>query len=174
MLRIRLFAIVFVAAVYTTAARAQTFAGLGAGLSVPTGELGRIDKPGFQLLGVWQSITPLKSTGFRIDASFISMQRKATIREISERIASVSAGPVLRFPRIAVSYAYVTATAGAYNYSTSPAPIGSSSSTDLGISLGGGLRFPLGKRKAFAEARYHKIMSSGGPRFVPLTFGIAF
>src|SRR3954464_7714768 len=104
---------------------AQTFAGLGAGLTIPTGEVGRIDKPGYQLFGIWQSITPLKSTGFRIDGSFSAMKRKATIQEISERIVDLTVGPVIRFPRIAVRYGYVIATAGAYNHSLSPSPVGS-------------------------------------------------
>src|SRR3954467_5474229 len=112
--------VVFTALLSANALAAQTFTGLGAGFTIPAGELGRIDTPGYQLFGVWQSITPLKSTGFRVDASFSSMQRKATIREISERITSVTAGPVIRFPRIAVTYGYAIATAGGYNHFTSP------------------------------------------------------
>lgn len=138
------------------------------------GELGRVDNAGYGIVGVWQSIPPLATVGIRLDGSLSALSRKATIQHITERIANVSAGTVIRFPRVSVAYGYAIATGGVYNQSTSPAPVGSTSSTDLGISLGAGWRFSVGRRKAFAEARYHKIMSSGGPRYVPVNFGLAF
>jgi hypothetical protein len=157
----------------TKSAAAQKLAGVAAGMSIPLGELGRIDNAGYGVSGVWQSIPPLTSAGIRVDASYSAMTRKATVQDITERIASVSVGTVIRYPRISVSYGYAIATIGGFNQSTSPAPVGSTSSTDLGIALGAGYRFAIGKRKAFVEARHIKIMSSGGPRFIPLTFGVA-
>ena len=153
---------------------AQTSAGIGVGGIVPIGELGRIDNVGYHVTAAWQSIPPLRSAGFRVDASYSAMSRKATIQDITERIFSLTAGPVVRFPRIGVSYGYAMGTAGAYRQSTSPQPIGATASTDLGISVGTGWRFAVGQRPSYVEARYHRIMSSGGPRFVPVTFGLLF
>lgn len=159
-------------ALFASSLGAQTTTGIGAGVVVPVGELGRIDAVGYHVAGHWQSIPPLRSLGFRVDASFSAMGRKQTIQDISERILSVTAGPVVRFPRIGVSYGYATATAGAYNQSTSPQPTGAAASTSLGLGAGLGWRFSIGKRSAFTEARYHQI--SGGPRFVPVSFGLLF
>jgi hypothetical protein len=155
-------------------AAAQKFAGVSAGVVVPTGDLGRIDNVGYDISGVWQSIPPLRRAGFRLDASYMALTRKATIRDITQSIANLSVGTVVRFPRISVAYGYAIAAAGIYNQSVRPAPVGSTSSTDLGLSLGAGWRFAIGGRKAFAEVRYHKIVSSRGPRFVPVNFGLAF
>lgn len=155
-------------------AHAQKFGGIAVGAVVPAGDLSRIDNVGYDVTGVWQSIPPLAKAGFRVDASYIALTRKATIQHVAQRFANVSAGTVIRFPRISVNYGYAIAAAGIYNQSISPAPIGSTSSTDLGVSLGAGWRFSVGHRQAFTEVRYHKIMSSSGPRFVPLNFGLAF
>ena len=155
------------------AATAQKFMGLGAAVVIPTGDFGRIDNTGYGVTATWQSIPPLASAGFRVDASYAALSRKATIQDITERIASVSAGTVIRFPRISVSYGYAIAAAGVYNHFTSPRPIGSTSATDLGVSIGAGWRFDLAGRKVFTEVRYNRI-SGGGPRFVPVTFGLAF
>ena len=159
-------------ALFAASLGAQTTTGIGTGVVVPIGELGRIDAVGYHVTGQWQSIPPLRSLGFRVDASFSAMGRKQTIQDISERILGVTAGPVVRFPRIAVSYGYATATAGAYNQSTSPQPTGAATSTSLGIGAGLGWRFSIGKRSVFTEARYHRI--SGGPRFVPVSLGLLF
>jgi hypothetical protein len=158
--------------VFTQPLSAQHFGGVAAGVAVPAGALGRIDNVGYNALGVWQSIPPLTSAGIRVDASYSAMTRAGTIQDITERIAGLSVGTVIRFPRVSVSYGYAIATAGAYNQSTSPMPIGATSATDLGYGLGAGWRFSLGGRKAFAEARFNKI--SSGTRFVPVTFGLAF
>jgi hypothetical protein len=166
--------IAFMALALSKPLAAQKFAGVAAGVVVPLGELGRIDNAGYNITGVWQSIPPLTSAGFRIDASYSAMKREATIQSITERIAGLSVGTVIRFPRISVSYGYAIATVGAYNQSTDPTPVGSASSTDLGVGLGAGYRFTLGGRKAFIEARHTRIMSGGRPGFVPVTFGLAF
>jgi hypothetical protein len=151
---------------------AQKFGGISAGLTLPMGELARIDNAGYAIVGVWQAIPPLATTGFRVDASYSAMTRKATIQGVTEQIANLSAGAVMRFPRISVSYGYAIGTVGSYAQWTSPRPIGSTSSPDLGFSLGAGYRFNVGRRKAFTEARYHKV--SSGLRFMPITFGLAF
>jgi hypothetical protein len=172
--RSRLVAFTLLALFASRQAAAQKFGGIGAGLVVPAGQMGRIDNVGYGIVGVWQSILPLRSAGIRLDAAFSAMSRKATVQDITERITDLSAGAVIRFPRVSVAYGYAIAAAGVYNHSTSPAPVGSTSSTDLGVSFGAGWRFSVGGRKAFAEARYHKIMSSGGPRFLPVNLGLAF
>lgn len=168
---------VFLAVLFLSSQRhlvAQTSLGVAAGATIPAGSEARIDNTGYHLLGTLQTMPPFQSIGLRFDASYAAMTRKATIQDITERLFSLSVGPVLRYPRIGGSFKYVVAMAGAYTQTTSPRPIGSTPSTDLGVSLGGGLRFAVKSRVAFVEARYHRIMSDGGPRFVPVTFGLLF
>src|SRR5690242_15285857 len=110
---------------------AQHFGGIGVGATVPTGDLGRIDNVGYNILGMWQSIPPLSRAGFRADASYGALTRKATVQHVTERLTNFSVGTVLRFPRISVDYGYAIAMAGIYNQSTSPEPVGASSLTDL-------------------------------------------
>jgi hypothetical protein len=123
---------------------------------------------------VFQSIQPLTTFGLRGDVSFNSLKRKATIQDVTERIFSVTAGPMLHPAGLATSYPYAVGEFGVYNVSTSPAPIGSRSATDLGVNVGAGYRFAIGGRIAFAEVRYHRILTEGGARYVPLTFGLLF
>ena len=155
-------------------ALAQANVGLATGLTVPVSGLGRIDNIGYHLSGVLQSTPPLAAFGFRGDVSFNSLQRKATIQDVTERIISVTAGPMLHPTGFATSYPYAIGAFGMYNVSTSPAPVGSRSATDLGVNFGAGYRFTIGTRRAFAEIRYHRVLAEGGPRYVPLTFGFLF
>jgi hypothetical protein len=154
-------------------ARSQARLGAGAGLTIPVGELGRIDQVGYQLNASLQSTPQLATVGFRADAMYAAMGRKETIQDITERIVGVSLGAMIRARSTASSYPYAVGALGLYNQSTSPRPIGGTSSTDLGFNAGLGARFTLGNRTAFAEARYHH-MTSGGARFVPVTLGFLF
>ena len=165
-----LFAVLFLA----PPVLAQTNVGIATGLTVPVSELGRIDNIGYNVNGVLQSIAPLAAFGLRGDVSFNSLGRKATIQDITERIISVTAGPMLHPTGFATSYPYAIGAFGMYNVSTSPAPAGSRSATDLGVNFGAGYRFAIGPRRAFAEVRYHRVLAEGGPRYVPLTFGLLF
>jgi len=47
----------------------------------------------------------------------------------------------------------------------------SSSTNDLGVNLGGGMRFKMGGRVAFLEARY---ISAGDVKSLPIGFGVEF
>jgi len=48
----------------------------------------------------------------------------------------------------------------------------------VGVNLGGGLRFPLGRFNTFFEARYHVVLADqedvANPQFIPIAFGIVF
>jgi hypothetical protein len=49
------------------------------------------------------------------------------------------------------------------------------SSTDAGINVGAGFRFPLTGFSTFVEARYHHVFTDGDSRgFIPITFGVKF
>jgi hypothetical protein len=86
--------------------RAQTNLGLATGLTMPVSELGRIDNVGFHVSAVVQSSQPLTTFGLRGDLSFNSFARKATIRDVTERIFSITAGPILHPAGLATSYPY--------------------------------------------------------------------
>jgi hypothetical protein len=158
----------------TATAKGQARLGASAGGTFPVGELGRVDQVGYHVGISLQSMPQLAQFGFRGDAVFSAMRRKATIQDITERIVAVTLGPMIRVRRAATTFPYLVGGIGLYNQSTSPRPVGSTSSTDIGFNLGLGARLALGGRLAYAEARYHHVTSPGGPRFLPVTFGILF
>ena len=48
----------------------------------------------------------------------------------------------------------------------------SASATHLGIIIGGGIKFPLGNMKGYAELRY--VSAGGGLDFIPISVGLMF
>ena len=173
MIRIRLLSVCIGALVLASPVQGQVRLGAGAGLAIPTGDLGRIDEIGYQASVSLQSTPQLARFGFRADAMFAAFDRKATIQDITERIAFITLGPMIRRPGLATSFPYLIGGIGIYNQSMSPQPIGGTTSTDLGFNAGAGVRFKLAGRRVFAEARYHQVTAAGA-RFVPLTFGTLF
>jgi hypothetical protein len=160
--------------VLASPAKSQARLGAGTGIVLPVSDLGHVDQVGYNLDVSLQSISQLATFGFRADVMFAAMARKATIQDISERIFSVTMGPMIRRPGLQKSFPYLVGGLGIYNQSTSPQPVGGTSSTDIGFNAGAGARFTFGKRVAYVEARYHDVSSVGGARFVPVMFGLVF
>jgi hypothetical protein len=75
---------------------------------------------------------------------------------------------------------YVLGGLGIYHLSTNfscPADIeycAGGSSTDLGINVGGGLRYPFGPVQGFFELRWHEDFGGGGAAFFPFQFGVRY
>lgn len=155
------------------AAQAQATKGLAVGASVPQGDRARIDNVGFHVLGTVASMPSSGGAGFRADAMFHQFSRKATIQDVSERIAGLVAATVVPTVEAAIS-PYLIGGFGVYRTWTDPQPIGARREFNLGFNIGAGARFQLGGRPMFAEARYHQVMADGGPRFLPLSVGMTF
>jgi hypothetical protein len=59
------------------------------------------------------------------------------------------------------------------NYNTIYCGAGGSS-TNLGINLGGGLRYPFGPVQGFFELRWHEDFTGSGAAFFPFQFGVRY
>lgn len=51
---------------------------------------------------------------------------------------------------------------------------GGASDTNLGINLGGGLRYPFGPVDGFFELRWHEAFAAGDAAFFPFQFGVRY
>jgi Outer membrane protein beta-barrel domain len=51
---------------------------------------------------------------------------------------------------------------------------GGGSTTDLGLNLGGGLRYPFGPVAGFFELRWHEDFAGGAGAFFPFQFGVRY
>jgi opacity protein-like surface antigen len=75
---------------------------------------------------------------------------------------------------------YLLGGLGIYHVSTSiSCPAGTAfcpgaSDTNLGINLGGGLRYPFGPVDGFFELRWHEAFAAGDAAFFPFQFGVHY
>lgn len=75
---------------------------------------------------------------------------------------------------------YILGGLGIYHVSTSiSCPAGTAfcagaSDTNLGINLGGGLRYPFGPVDGFFELRWHEAFAAGDAAFFPFQFGVRY
>jgi hypothetical protein len=88
------------------------------------------------------------------------------------RIFDATANAVVNFSQKADS-PYLIGGLGLYNTKISNLD---GSDNDVGVNIGGGLRFPLSGISTFFEARYHAVLGDGnrGRQFIPITFGVVF
>ena len=161
---------------------------LGAGLSMPTGDLGDAAGTGFHLQGT----SSYRRTGWPV-----ALRGELAYHRFGEKDYSVPGGNpnqtvdyTGKSSSIAgivdVSYAFVTRNkmkpyvlAGPGFYSTraeiTQAGGGGSSETasdtKFGLNLGGGMNFSMGRRLAYVEARYHKVDQAA---WIPISFGVRF
>jgi len=74
---------------------------------------------------------------------------------------------------------YLLGGLGIYHVSVSvsgncAACVGGASDTNLGINLGGGLRYPFGPVDGFFELRWHEAFAAGDAAFFPFQFGVRY
>ena len=55
-----------------------------------------------------------------------------------------------------------------------PGCVGGASDTNLGINVGGGLRYPFGPVDGFFELRWHEAFAAGDAAFFPFQFGVRY
>ncbi|BAH37192.1 MAG TPA: hypothetical protein DGD08_00195 [Gemmatimonas aurantiaca] len=153
--------------------------GLSGGLSLPMGDLGDATESGFTGAGhIFLKPASMKSLGFRGDVSFDRWSAKATddvnlqsIGFVANALYSVNSASMVK--------PYLLGGVGMYN-SKATIDLGSTggstpSSTDLGIQVGGGLRFQLSGFSTFLEAKYVNVFTDGSStNWLPITFGVRF
>lgn len=157
----------------------------GAGMSVPTGDLSNGAGSGFHLQGGGS----YRRLGWPID-----LRAELAYHHFGEKDYTVVTGrnQTANFTGksssiagvIDASYAlntigrmrpYLLGGPGIYNTRAEVTPAGAtattSSETKVGLNVGGGMNFSLIGRKAYFEARYHKVDQAA---WIPITLGIRF
>lgn len=151
-------------------ARPVTF-GIGAGLTIPTGDAGDFLESGYHFQGMVGFRAPMFPVGLRADVMYHTLEfSEATDVSLNTLAGTLNAmfdmGGMMAAP-------YLTAGVGMYNLDTDIE--GAESTTDFGLNGGAGIRFNLSGFDTFLEARYHHIMSEGdATSLIPVTFGIMF
>ena len=169
----RALSIILLVAIPAWSAQGQTTKALAAGATLPRDDLARIDNVGVHLLGGVTAMPASGGAGFRLEAMFHQLSRKETIQDVKERIVGLVASTVLPTVDAAIS-PYLIGGVGVYGTWTNPQPIGSTREISLGFNVGAGAGFRLLGRSVFMEARYHHVMTKGGPRFLPVSLGVSF
>jgi opacity protein-like surface antigen len=167
---------------HASAAKPYTFS-IGAGLSVPTGDMSNGSKTGFNLQGAVQHALGMSPAWLRGEVAFHrfgSQNLGGADGHQSELGALANIG--YSFPTTSKVRPYVLGGLGLYSqkYSVEQGGVNASiSESDLGFNGGLGVSFPMAGRKASLEARYHSV--SGGNKmgnqtstFVPVTFSMSF
>ena len=163
--------------VVPTLASAQTKINIAGGASAPVGSLGDLTGIGYNASGgVNFGGTTLPVT-IRLEGGINSFSFKNNV-DGDIRIITGTANAIFNLSKTPDS-PYLIGGLGAYNRRrTSNNFAFDSGKTSLGISGGGGLRFPLSGISTFFEARYHVMLGDSNTasnyQFVPITFGIMF
>lgn len=151
-------------------ARPVTF-GLGAGLTIPTGDAGDELESGYHFQGMVGFRAPMFPVGLRADVMYHTLESSANsdinLNTLAGTLnAMFDMGGMMAAP-------YLTAGIGIYNLDIDVE--GVDSETDFGLNGGAGIKFNLSGFNTFLEARYHHIFTEGdATSLIPITFGIMF
>lgn len=167
--------------------------GLGAGLLIPTGDVGNLQSTGWNLqgFGEWQSTS--SPFALRAEITFGSLTGKnitsptGTLSASNLHLFTLTGNGMWLFRPSAASLSrttpYIIGGVGFYRSSGhTTSPVGERAdlgSTNFGINLGGGIIYRLAGFSTFAEARFHNVFSgtqtaSGktSAHYFPITVGI--
>ena len=155
-------------------ARPVTF-GLGAGISLPTGDLGDGVDNGYHFQGMLGFRAPMFPVGLRADVMYHTFDYKglsdAKLNTLAGTLnAAFDMGGMIAAP-------YFTAGLGIYNLKADIEGVDNDFALDetkFGLNGGAGIRFGLSGFSSFLEARYHHIMTEEAVQMIPITFGIMF
>ena len=145
--------------------------GLDAGATVPLSGYGSNKDVGYHIGILVDVRVPQAPVGFRIDGAFHEL--KYSSNSTKEQIWIVSGNATLRVPTGTMLVPYVIGGAGIYN-NHHTLFLNERGATDVGVNVGGGLRFELTDLTTFIEARYHTVSGQAGIRLLPITLGILF
>ena len=162
-------------AVAATPASAQNIRwGVGAGLLMPMGDYGDIDKLGFTG-GVGGTYTLPGGLGIRVDASYGTTSEKSGVTAHTTKLLGGMASVVYAFGT-AGPKPYVM---GGLGLTNAKIDVGgtSASETKVAFGFGAGVSLPMGTggSRLFAETRYTSVSTSGSSlTYLPIVVGISF
>lgn len=150
--------------------------GIGPGLTLPAGDYGKADKLGFHGLGLVQLTLPGAPIALRADVMYSQTSHKNNVGGNS-KLTGGTLDVVYPFGLpLAPVRPYLLAGVGYYSVKVDVTGFGSASQSKVAFGGGAGLQFKVGpSMRAFAEARYLSVSTSGGSTaFVPITVGLMF
>ena len=156
-------------------ARPVTF-GLGAGITVPSGDAGDLLESGYHFQGMLGFRAPMFPVGLRLDVMYHTMEfTEASDVSLNALAGTLNAqfemGGMMASP-------YLTAGLGVYNLKADFEGVDDDFDVDetkFGLNGGAGVKFNLSGFNTFLEARYHHIMTEDdATALIPITFGIMF
>jgi opacity protein-like surface antigen len=149
--------------------------GAGAGLLMPMGDYGDIDKMGFTG-GVGGTVTMPGGLGIRVDVSYGTTSEKSGVAAHTTKIMGGMASLVYALGGAAGARPYVMGGLGMYNVKIESGGL-SADETKVAFGVGGGVSFPMGTggSRLFAETRFTSVSTSGASvTFLPIVVGISF
>ncbi|HZI21636.1 MAG TPA: outer membrane beta-barrel protein [Gemmatimonadales bacterium] len=171
------------ALVITTAAHAQsaTF-GIGGGVVSPTSDYKNADNVGWHALGIVNVKVPMSPVDVRVDGLYGLTTHKDIAGSPVDGNTKLFGGLASVVWKIETALPlvkpYVLAGGGMYHFKqTFPGTTGPSevSETKFTWAAGGGAALGVGPVRAFVEARYARIQTSGtATKFIPVTAGVLF
>ena len=142
---------------------------ISAGVAAPMSDLGDVADLGYVIAAGLNAGGTDRTIGARVEGSLVGFGLKRSSEDA--RILNLTGNAVVNLVPGASS-PYLIGGIGLYDSKFGDAD----SNNDLGVNLGGGLRFPLGTLRAFFEARYHAVLGNHRDRphlqSVPVTLGI--
>ena len=166
--------------------------GLGAGVTVPSGDYGDAAKNGWVLNPFFEIKLPgpfgLRFSGLwtrsDLDQGFVSdLPAPPSSDQVSGDVNLIGGGidGTMNITAIPVVKPYVIGGIGWYRQSVSQDVSGvagevgdiDTENTDVGYNIGVGLKVPLAFLSIFAEGRYYSVQSSTKQNFVPITIGVS-
>lgn len=159
----------------TTSAQAQAYFGVGAGLTVPTGDLADAVGTG------WHAIANVgydMTSGLGVRGDFLYGQHTYDAdSDFKLKLAGFWGNVTYTIKSTASIKPYLIGTIGGTNSKTTgPSGFDSESSTDLTYGAGAGIKFKAGSdANFFVEGRYLIVNSDGdNGKFIPISAGIRF
>ena len=151
-----------------TPANAQLKFAVGAGLSLPNGDLADFFKSGFHGMGAAEFALTGAPISIRADGMFSTFSSKVSGADAFNPMA-MSADVKFGFAPGPIS-PYILGGPSWVHSSNS-----GMSSSKFGYNVGGGVNFGMSALKLFAEARYFSISDNGvKTNWIPITLGIHF
>jgi opacity protein-like surface antigen len=169
------------AAAQTTTGGSGVQFGVGAGVSVPTGDLGDGSKTGFLVDGMLGFNPAAIPFGLRLDVGYSQNAFKDNAFDVdgNVKIFGGSVNGIFKLPATSIS-PYVIAGVGVANVKPDVSDIESESSTGFSLGGGAGLQFNLSGMASILEAKYSNVFTDENKigiknaNFFTLKFGVLF
>jgi hypothetical protein len=148
---------------------------IGGGPTVPVGDFNKVDKLGWNAMGMAVYEPPNTRLGIRLDAMYGEHHTKSGLPSAKTKLMGATGGLELRLSGDSKVKPYLVASAGVYEVKIEVTGAGTASETKFTAGGGAGLSIKIGSVGAFLEGRYLSAFTSGShTNFIPFSVGVIF